>query len=46
LQQLYKDHATYVGKVRTSVSRLVAGKWLTPVDGAAIVRAAQTSAVP
>jgi hypothetical protein len=46
LQQLYKDHATYVEKVRASVSRLVPGKWLTPLDGAAIVSAAQTSAVP
>jgi hypothetical protein len=46
LEQLYKDHATYVGQVRASVSRLVCGKWLTAVDGAAIVREARTSAVP
>ncbi len=46
LQQLYGDHAAYVGKVRASVSDLVSGKWLTPVDGAAIVREAERSRVP
>jgi len=46
LEQLYTDHATYVGKVRSSVSGLVAGKWLTPADGAAIVREAEISVVP
>jgi hypothetical protein len=46
LEQLYKDHATYVGKVRASARDLVSGKWLTPVDSAAIVREAEAPAVP
>ena len=46
LEQLYKDHATYVEKVRASVRGLVSGKWLTPADGASILREAGTSAVP
>jgi len=46
LEQLYKDHATYVAKVRAGVRGLVSGKWLTSGDGAAIVREAEASAVP
>ena len=46
LEQLYKDHATYVGKVRASARDLVSGKWLTPADSEAIVREAEASAVP
>jgi hypothetical protein len=46
LQHVYGDHAAYLGKVRASVSGLVSGKWLTSVDGAAIVREAEHAAVP
>jgi hypothetical protein len=44
--RLYGDHAGYVGKVRASVTDLVAHKWLTPVDGEAIIREADQSQVP
>jgi len=46
LEQPYKDHATYVDRVRAIVSRLVSDRWLTAVDGAALVREARISAVP
>ena len=46
LQQLYGDHGAYVGKVRARVSDLVAGRWLTPTDAAAIVQEAEQSTVP
>jgi hypothetical protein len=46
LRQLYPTHADYVAKVKASVDALVAGRWLMPEDGAAIVRRAAEAPLP
>jgi Alpha/beta hydrolase domain len=46
LRRLYRDHADYVAKVQASAVALMRNRWLTPVDAAEAVRAAERSQVP
>jgi hypothetical protein len=46
LAQLYPTHASYVSAVQADTNNLVAGRWLTQEDAAAIVREAQAAVVP
>lgn len=46
LRRAYGDHASYVQKVRTRADELVAQRWLTPTDRAAVVREAEQAANP
>ena len=46
LRRLYRDHAGYVAKVRTSAEALVREQWLTPVDAAEAERDAERASVP
>ncbi len=46
LQQLYPTHADYVTKVKNDVARLVAKRFLTNADAAAVIQQAQTAAIP
>ena len=46
LAQLYPTHASYVSAVQADANNLLAGRWLTQEDAAAIIREAQTAVVP
>ena len=46
LQQLYPTRADYVTKVKNDVERLVAKRFLTNADAAAVIQQAQTAAIP
>ncbi|TVV69816.1 alpha/beta hydrolase domain-containing protein [Sphingomonas solaris] len=46
LRQLYPEHATYVGKVKTSVASAVDQRWLLPESGKRIIQAAEGVDVP
>ena len=45
LQERYGTHEGYVAAVRKAVDRTVAEGFLLPADGAALIRAAEASAV-
>jgi hypothetical protein len=46
LKGLYPTHEEYVSKVRSSVTELVAARWLTTRDGDRIIAAASAARVP
>jgi hypothetical protein len=45
LEERYGDHAGFVAKVRAAVARQQSAGWLLPDDAAAMVNAAEASAV-
>ena len=46
LRRLYPSHQAYVAKVAASVARLERQRWLTPEDGAEVLREARGSRIP
>ena len=43
LQTLYPDHAAYVAKFNAATERLLAGRWISAEDAAAMKQAASIS---
>jgi len=46
LQSLYPDHAAYVAKFSAATDRLLAGRWISPEDAAAMKKAASVPLPP
>ncbi len=46
LKSLYPDHAAYVTRFAAATDRMLAGRWISPEDAAAMKAAAQAAQVP